>query len=109
MSPTVIKILDPTIPCSTEYFSVNGNRAKKREWIDRHELLEASTNFGPRVVTPVKIRNDVVDRILMMDVVTGSLYDRSTGRCMTSRILYMTRVSPKKGLGEKLLAMQAEE
>ena len=109
MTPTTIRILDTTIPCSTEYFSAHGKRAKRREWIERHELLEATTNFGPRIVTPVKIFNDVVDRILMMDVITGSLYDRSTGRCMTSRNLYMAKTVAKKGLGEQLLAMQAEE
>lgn len=109
MTPTTVKILDPNIPCSIEYFVLAGKLANKKQWLAKHELFEAETNFGLRVVTPVQINDDPQKRIFMMDVITGSLYNRSTGRCMTSNTLYMTKVIPRKGLAERLLKMKVNE
>lgn len=109
MTPTTIKVSSPDIPCSIDCFIVAGKIAKKKQWLAKHELFEAVTNLGTRIVTPVKVAGDVSERIFMMDVITGSLYDRSTGRCMTSNMLYMTKVIPRKNLASKLLKMKADE
>lgn len=121
MKPTKVKLSSLDTPCSIDYFVVAGKTAKRKEWLAKHELYEAETNFGKRIVTPVTIydesedesedepENKPEDKIYMMDAVTGSLYDKSTGRCLTSSVVYMTKIVPRKGLADKLFKMKADD
>ena len=113
MNPTKVKISSLDTPCSVDYFVVAGKTAKRKQWLAKHELYEAETNFGKRIVTPVTIANELEDpaesKIYMMDAVTGSLYDKSTGRCLTSSAVYMTKIVPRKGLADKLFKMKADD
>lgn len=109
MTPTVIRISNSETPCSVDYFVPSGKHATKKKWVISHELFQAETNYGTRIMTPVRIIDDPQNRIFMMDAITGSLYDRSTGRCLTSTMLYMTKVTPKKNLAEKLMKMKVEQ
>jgi hypothetical protein len=113
MKPTKVKLSSLDTPCSIDYFVVAGKTAKRKEWLAKHELYEAETNFGKRIVTPVTIHDESEDesedKIYMMDAVTGSLYDKSTGRCLTSSVVYMTKIVPRKGLADKLFKMKADD
>ena len=106
MKTTVIKTVDVNTPCSVNYFTTNGLAKKKREWIKNHELYEAKTNEGNRVVTPVTIFGSPT--IFMMDAVTGSLYDIETGKCLTSSHLYMEDFVYKPNLHKRLLALSVD-
>ena len=107
MKSTVIKIVDRYTPCSVNYFVVNGLAKKKREWIKTHELYEAKTNMGDRIVTPVTIINgfEALDKVYMMDAITGSIYDIETGKCLTSHEIYMEDFVYKPNLHKKLMAI----
>jgi len=130
MKPTKVKLLDRRTPCSIDYFIPMGKLAKKKEWLAKHELYEAETNYGIRIVTPVTILDELKERknkkdkpqkvqkapvneensrVFMMDVITGSLYDKLTGRCLTSSMVYMTKIMPGKNLTNKLLAMKSDD
>lgn len=109
MKPTVVKLSSPNTPCSIDYFVVAGKTIKRKQWLAKHELYEAETNLGKRIVTPVIIVGQPKDKIYMMDAITGSLYDKSTGRCLTSSTICMTKIIPKKGLADKLFKMKADD
>jgi len=113
MKPTKVKLSNLDTPCSIDYFVVAGKTAKRKEWLAKHELYEAETNFGKRIVTPVTIHDESEDKpedkIYMMDAITGSLYDKSTGRCLTSSVVYMTKIVLRKGLADKLFKMKADD
>lgn len=133
MKTTEVKIVDRNTPCSINYFIPNGLAKKKKEWLKDKELYEAITNMGPRIVTPVTIydgRSKVIDKklkekiepkketepvkpkkppkIYMMDAVTGSLYDISTGKCLTSHVLQMQSFTQKFNLHKKLLNLKVD-
>lgn len=118
MTPRKVKITDRNTPCSIDFFTPFGIAKKKREWIKKHELYEATINQYKRVVTPVYISEGLGDTpeekqknrvIYMMDVVTGSLYDVKTGRCQTSSDLHMKGYITKAGLDKRLLKMKSVE
>jgi hypothetical protein len=109
MTPRKIKITDSHTPCSINCYPVNGLTKVRKKWLKEHELYEADTNYGPRIMTPVYIAVLEPDSIIyMMDAVTGSLYDIPTGKCLTSSMVYMKGFVPKKGLDKKLLGMRPE-
>lgn len=70
------------------------------------ELYLAHTNWGDRVVTPVKVTNTTnnPDKIYLMDAITGTLYDPDSGRCMTSSDIWMEDFEFRRGLDKKLLS-----
>lgn len=106
MSISNVRVMDSTTLCSTEYFCPNGKKEQRQAWIKKHELFDAQTTMGPRVVTPVCILGDEVP--LMMDVITGSLYNIKTGRCLTSSRLQMLDYKPNPDLAKKLLKMKLD-
>lgn len=109
MKTNPVKLSSPYIPCSIDYFVVAGKSIKRKQWLAKYELYEAETNLGKRIVTPVTIVGQPKDQIFMMDAITGSLYDKLTGRCLTSSMIRMTKVIPKKGLADKLFKMKADD
>ena len=98
---TTVEIIDSTILCSKQVFGTDGKKPAKMEWLKHHELYEGETELGPRIMTPVTLVGDVNNIVLMMDAVTGSLYNKR-GRCMTSSYLTMKSLSQPPGLAERL-------
>ena len=110
MKHTKIKVVDSATPCSVNYFVPSGLGKNKRNWVKTHDLYEANTNLGKRVVTPVVVVNGAVpeDVIYMMDAVTGSLYDIVTGKCLTSHMVYMKDFTKKPNLQKRLLELKSD-
>ena len=111
MKPRPVKIASRNMPYSVEYFSPHGVPKSKKKWLEDRELYEAKINDFKRVVTPVYLSQDKdkpVKTIYIMDAITGSLYDMSTGRCLTSNDLRMSGFTPKKDLGKRLLAIRTD-
>ena len=104
-----VKVSSSTVLCSTDYFSPIADKEMKHKWLANHRLYEAETTMGPRIVTPVVIQDDESNLELMMDAITGSLYNKSTGECLTSTRLRMYSYKSKPGLDMKLLKMQPEK
>jgi hypothetical protein len=103
-----IKVSSRDVPCGLNCFVVSGLSKHRKKWVKQHELYEADINAMKRIVTPVTILGDKEKHIYMMDVITGSLYDLVSGRCLTSSQLIMDDFVFKKNLDEKLLKMKAK-
>lgn len=93
--------------CSTGYISLNQGRASRKKWMEEKELYEATINQYKRIVTPVVPIN--INKVYMMDVVTGSMYDIPTGRCLSSDVLVMKEFIKKKGLHKVLLDFKVDK
>ncbi|MHB0992709.1 MAG: hypothetical protein ACYC0M_15730 [Burkholderiales bacterium] len=67
-------------------FPVASKKKEKELWLEKNILLFANIrfagNFTKRVVTPVRVENH--DEDLYMDAITGSLFKKSTGECLSS-------------------------
>jgi len=101
-----IKTVNSKTLCSVNYFSSAGKKEMKMKWLSQHKLFEAKTNFGDRIVTPVTIYGDPSKTPLMMDAITGSLYNMKSGECLTSSRLQMLGYKSKPNLGKKLLSIK---
>lgn len=110
MKPTKIKLVNSATPCAQSLFCFipNGKKNIKKDWVRVRELYEAKTTLGKRIVTPVIIAGDTLEKIYMMDALTGSLYDTSNGRCLTSITVRMEKFVRRKNLKDTLLAMKTE-
>lgn len=86
----------------------------RRTWIvDKILFYGVVSGIGPtmtRVFTPIKLKVRKSVKLFMMDVITGSLYDIRTGRCLTST--YLTLVSAthsKNKAAEYLLNLRVDD
>ena len=100
MMATTIKFA-PGEYCSNNYIPITQSRLYRKKWLAGKELYEATINKYKRVVTPVVPLT--VNKVYMMDVITGTMYDIQTGRCLSSDFLVMSEFVKKNGLEKRLL------
>jgi hypothetical protein len=73
-------------------FPLGAKRDRKKAWLKKNPIYVAELNCASRLMTPVKVRSR--SRVYLMDIVTGSLYDRKSKACLSS--VYLTLLSYKK-------------
>jgi hypothetical protein len=78
-------------------FPLGAKKDRKKDWIKKNTIYLAQLNCAVRLMTPVKVRTH--SRVYLMDIVTGSLYDRKTKECLTSSYLKLLsyKKDPDKG------------
>ena len=108
-SDVPIRVADSHNLYSLDYFAPNGIASKKKEWLRDHQLLIGTTNMGERIMTPVYIGTDPSKKTFLMDVITGSLYDIKTKRCLSSSSLKLIDVTEREGLEKVLMKFKGEE
>jgi hypothetical protein len=103
-----VKVADSKNLYSLDYFVPQGTVARRKEWIRNHQLYAGMTTMGERIMTPVYIGTDPGKKTFLMDVVTGSLYDMGTKRCLSSGRLMLGKVTKKDGLGDQLMKIKGD-
>lgn len=88
----------------TECFPTNSKKDKKNLWLKSMPMYLATLNVCTRVVTPVKVPR--LQKVLLMDVITGSLYDRKTKRCLSSDYLSLVSYVKDKNGGKSVLSIK---
>lgn len=106
-----VKVTNFDEPCavSSSCFSFSIKKAHQRKWLKDKKLYEAKTNLGDRVMTPVTIVGDSDKVVYLMDIITGSLYDFDTKRCLTSTYIKMKKFVRRNDLAKTLLEKHQEQ
>ena len=89
-----------------ECFPTSGRRDKKIEWIKSKPMYLAALNLCNRVVTPVRVK--AYKKVFLMDVITGSLYDRKSKRCLSSDHLKLISYAPDANKGRSVLTVKSD-
>ena len=106
-----IKVSSFDEPCAVaiQCFILSGNKEQKHLWLKDKKLYPVKTTYGERIMTLVYIKGYYDKIAYLMDVITGSLYNPDTGRCLSSaqvKILNPTKkLKAKSDLKEKLLSL----
>jgi hypothetical protein len=107
-------------------------KSKRVKWLKTREIYLGETNMGTRVMTPViavvdertaiRVRQRALDlpelikyvytkvvkkdRVYLMDVITGSLYNPENNRCMSSDALKLVSYKIDPAGGKTLLSVK---
>ena len=104
-----VKVSDSKSLYSLDYFVPQGKSIQKKKWIESHRLFMGMTTMGERIMTPVYIGTDPRKKTFLMDVITGSLYDISTKKCLSSSNLKLIgEVTERKGIEKLLMNIKGE-
>lgn len=110
-----VKVTNFDEPCvvSIHCFLLASNKKQRKEWVKNRDFYLVPTTRGDRVMTLVTIKGYHNKTAYFMDVITGSLYDPTTRRCLSSMQLEIKKskkkLSPNPELKETLLNLTNKE
>lgn len=76
-----------------ECFSTEAPVSVKKQWLSTREIYIAKLNCAERLMTPVMLEREK-NLTYLMDIITGTLYDLTTKRCLSSDVVKL--ISYKK-------------
>lgn len=91
---------------ATICFPISGKSDAKKKWIAKNSLYLANVSGYERIVAHVYWKTMYGKRYFLMDAVTGTLYRKSDGRCVTSDTLQLLGLTKNKDLGKRLLKIR---
>jgi hypothetical protein len=87
-------------------FPLGAKRATKVKWLNKRSLYLGDVSGNKRILAHVYIPTMQGKRFFLMDAVTGTLYRRGDGRCLTSDQLRLNAFVKRSDLTKKLLKMK---
>ena len=87
-------------------FPLGAKRSTKIKWLQKKNLYLGDVNGNKRILNHVYIPTMQGKKFFMMDAVTGTLYRREDGRCLTSDQLRLNAFVKRNDLDKKLLKMK---
>ena len=89
-----------------ECFPLGAKKPAKQKWVFKKRLYLGSVNGHQRIMAHVYWKTMSGKRFFLMDVITGTLYRKSDGRCITSDTLKLISLKKEKDLAKKLLNLK---
>jgi hypothetical protein len=90
-------------------FPLNARRDAKNKWLTKRTLYLGNVSGYKRILTHVYIKTLDGRKYFLMDAITGTLYRREDGRCLTSDVLKLVNFSRERDLNKKLLNMKVAD
>jgi len=91
----------------SDCFPTGGKKDKKIEWIKSRAMYLGTLNIAERILTPVKVK--AYKKVFLMDVITGSLYDRKSKQCLSSDNLRLISYIADKNKGKSVLTIKSDD
>lgn len=87
-------------------FSTSMGRDAKAKWMKGKKFFLVQLNAAERIMTFVRAR--AIKKICLMDVITGSLYDRKKKTCLSSDYLKILSYAEDKNKGKSILKIKSQ-
>jgi len=87
-------------------FPINARKDAKNKWLDNRILYLGNISGYKRILTHVYLKTMQGKKFFLMDAITGTLYRRNDGRCLTSDNLCLISFTKEHGLNKRLLNMK---
>ena len=94
---------------ASQCFPLGAKRPAKQKWIAKNNLYLGNINGHQRIMAHVFWRTMRGKRFFLMDAVTGTLYRRSDGKCVTSDVLQLLGFKKEKNLTKKLMKIKESQ
>jgi len=87
-------------------YPLGAKKPIKVKWLNKKSLYLGDISGNKRILTHVYITTLHGKRFFLMDVITGTLYRRQDGRCLTSDQLRLISFVKQNDLTRRLLKMK---